>query len=409
MQVDNCNRVSNKSPYRWINLLAIVPIIIATETMWLSLAPISSVAEKFYEVSELSISLFSMSYMIMYILFCLPASWVVDKFGYRYSLIFGASITAIFSITRAVFADNFMIAIVSQFLIAIGQPFLLNISTKVSSNWFPIDERATATGILTMAQYIGFVVPMILAPYLVSSYDISTVFIVFSIIAVVSAIISIVFTKEKPKLPVDNEEIEREEISVKAIKKLFTNKAYRLVLFICFISMGIFNTLLTLIEKILMPRGITSVQAGIVGAIFIVAGIVGAVILPLISDKLKSRVKLLTIVIASLIPLYLGLTFLNTFMAVSIVAGIAGFAIMGAAPILFQHGSEVAYPIKEGTSLGLILLMGQISGVLFVYLFGILSKGSSVVLPMIMVVILTAIEVPFAIKMKESDVVEKGQ
>ncbi|MCM1990217.1 MFS transporter [Oceanirhabdus seepicola] len=114
----------NVSSYRWIILLAIVPIIISTEMMWLSLAPISSMAESFYGVSGMSIALFSMSYMIMYIIFSMPASWVVDKFGYRQSLIFGAVITAIF-------ADNYTIVLIAQFIIAIGQPFLLNISTKV--------------------------------------------------------------------------------------------------------------------------------------------------------------------------------------------------------------------------------------------------------------------------------------
>ena len=93
----------NVSPLRWIIILAIVPIIVSTEMMWLSLAPIASQAESFYGVSSLSIALFSMSYMIMYIIFSLPASWVVDKFGYRKSLIFGAVITAVFGVVRFLF------------------------------------------------------------------------------------------------------------------------------------------------------------------------------------------------------------------------------------------------------------------------------------------------------------------
>ncbi|WDV47187.1 MFS transporter [Clostridiaceae bacterium M8S5] len=393
--------------YRWVNLLMIVPIIIATETIWLTLAPISSLAKNFYGVTDLSISLFAMSYMIMYILFCIPASWVVDKFGYRYSLIIGGSITAIFSLTRAVFADNFMIAIISQFLIAIGQPFIINISTKVSSNWFPIDERATATGILTMAQYLGFVVPMIISPIVAENYGVPRVFMITAIISIISAIISVIFTKERPEIIMD-QDTQKDDISIKALKKLFVNKSYLLVLFICFISMGVFNTLLTLIEKILVPRGITSIQAGVVGAVFIVSGIVGAVILPIISDKSGLRVKILVIVISALVPLYLGLTYVSSFIFICVIASVAGFAIMGAAPILFQYGSEVAYPIREGTSLGLILLMGQISGVLFVYLFELLSTSKSVTFPMILIVIITAIEIPFARGMKESQLIDKG-
>lgn len=180
------------SSYRWIIILAIVPIIISTEMMWLSLAPISSIAEKYYGVSSMSVAMFATSYMIMYILFSMPASWVVDKFGYRYSLILGAVLTSVFALIRAIFADNYTIALISQFIIAIGQPFLLNISTKVPANWFPVSERSTAAGILIMAQYIGFVVPMVVAPTVAASSGVPKVFMLFAVIAIISAVIAIV-------------------------------------------------------------------------------------------------------------------------------------------------------------------------------------------------------------------------
>ena len=154
------------SAYRWIILAAIVPIIAATEMMWLSLAPISSQAAGFFKVSDMNIALFSMSYMIMYILFALPASWVIDRFGFRASLTIGALLTAVFGLARAYFIHDFALVLASQFLIAIGQPFLLNITTKVPANWFPVSERVTAAGLLTMAQYVGFALAMVLSPML---------------------------------------------------------------------------------------------------------------------------------------------------------------------------------------------------------------------------------------------------
>jgi FLVCR family MFS transporter 7 len=79
--------------------------------------------------------------------------------------------------------------------------------------------------------------------------------------------------------------------------------------------------------------------------------------------------------------------------------------VMGVAPILFQHGAEVAYPVKEGTSFGLILLMGQISGSLFVVLFDAIGKASgSIRIPMLIIVAATILEVPFTLKMKESQI-----
>lgn len=77
---------------------------------------------------------------------------------------------------------------------------------------------------------------------------------------------------------------------------------------------------------------------------------------------------------------------------------------MGVAPIMFQHGTEVTYPVKEGASFGLVLLMGQISGTLFVIIFNAVSSTAGpVVVPMLLLVVLSAVEIPFAFKMKESD------
>ena len=50
-----------------------------------------------------------------------------------------------------------------------------------------------------------------------------------------------------------------------------------------------------------------------------------------------------------------------------ISAFIMGFFLLSAGPIGFQYGAEIAYPAPEGTSNGLLLLMGQISGIAFIF------------------------------------------
>ncbi|MCM3626961.1 MFS transporter [Paenibacillus glycanilyticus] len=388
---------------KWIILLSIVPVIVSTEMMWLSLAPISSLAEDYYGVSSMSITLCSMSFMIMFILFSLPASWVIDKWGYKSSLLIGAGLTAVFGLLRAIFAENFTLVLIFQFILAIGQPFLLNIATKVASEWFPPQERSTAAGILTLAQYIGFIVPMALAPAIAEASGIPALFTWFAVVAVAAACLAAAFTPAKPPAP-RTVAASRQEVSrFESIRLLLANKSYFLILFISFISIGIFNTILTLLETILLPRGFSSEEAGLVGAVFIVAGIIGAVVLPILSDKYRIRAPFFIAAITLLIPAYAGLTFAEQTVPVAIIAGLAGFAIMGVAPILFQHGTEVAYPIQEGTSLGMILLMGQVSGIAFVYFFEVLNEAlNSIVWPMLLFVLLTAILLPVTLRIQES-------
>ncbi|MDO4545017.1 MAG: MFS transporter, partial [Bacillota bacterium] len=391
------------SPYRWVILFTTVPIIVATEMMWLTFSPIASIMEESYGVSNFAVNMLATSYMIMFIVFCIPASYVIDRFGFKASLLIGAVLTGVFGFTRAAFADSFTLVIVSQFLVAAGQPFLLNVTTKVAANWFPFEERATADGILTMAQYLGFAIPMVLSPMLAEAYDISFMLKIYAGVGIAAAALVILFSRERPKIAPPGPAAEKEDFSFSALKVLFKNKAYVLALAAAFISIGIFNTILTLIESILMPRGITSAQAGIIGAAFVIAGVLGAIILPIISDKVGKRIAFLVTAVALLVPLYLGLTLVTSYILLVIIAAVAGFSIMGVAPILFQHSSEVAYPAQEGTSLGMILLMGQISGTLFVLLFEAASSGfGTVTAPMLGLVILTVIEIPIVAKMRES-------
>lgn len=389
--------------YRWVVLFAVFPMIISTEIMWLSIAPVSSVAQQFYGVSATSIDLLSISYMIMFIAFSIPAAWAIDRFGFRPSLIVGALLTAVFGLTRAAFADSFTIVLIAQFLIALGQPFLLNISTKVPANWFPIEERSTAAGILTMAQYVGFAIPMLLSPILVESHGIPQMMWIYAAIACVSAVVSIALTRERPAVPPPGPAVEGETFSAAMFARLFRNGAYVRVLIVCFLSMGIFNTILTVLESILLPGGLTSAQAGVIGAVFVLAGVVGAVVLPIISDSRRVRIPFFVVALSLLTLAYLGFAFIDSFPVLVVIGAIAGFSIMGVAPILFQHGTEVAYPVREGTSLGLVLMAGQVSGILFVLMFeGLTAATSGPLVAMLAIVALTAAQVPIVRSMRES-------
>ncbi len=390
---------------RWLILAALVPIIIATEIYWLAFAPISSQVEAFFGVDELSITLFAMSYMFMYILLAIPASWVVDKYGFKASVTIGAVLMVIPAVLRYVFPQDYTLAIICQFAMAAAQPFLINISTKVPSNWFPIKERATASGILLMAQYTGLLIPMAFSAALFE-LGMKNMMGIFAIITVVAAAAALFFAKEKPAMMPGPAE-PKEDMNFKSIKALFKNRQYLIVLFIGFISIGLLNTLLSMIESILAPKGMMALS-GVAGVIFIVAGIVGAVVVPMFSDKIKKRMVLIKTGILSLSVLLALLAFIDQTVLVMIIYGVIGFLVMGLAPILFQHGAEAAYPSKEGTSFGMIMLMGQVSGLIFVLAFELISV-SSIIWSMLFLLFFAVIQLPVMFRMKETKLYLRGK
>jgi FLVCR family MFS transporter 7 len=389
---------------RWLMLALLIPIIVANELFWLTFAPIEKAACAFYNTSTMNIALFSISYMLMFIIFTMPASYVIEKYGYKVSVVIGTLLTVVFGAARYFFADSFIIVLIAQFLLAAGQPFLINISTKVSANWFPEKERSTAAGLLVMAQYLGFIAALIFSTILIEPLGMKNMLGIYALFALAVAIPAF-FAKEKPPAA-PGPEAPKESMRISTMLRLFKSKQFVLVLLIGFIAIGLFNTLMTKVDQIF---GTQETASWLIGVIFLASGIAGAVVLPIISDKLRSRTPFF---IAGTIFMALLIGFIAYFSGFGILAAasaVLGFVVMGLAPILFQHGAEVAYPIQEGASFGTIMLMGQVSGILFVVLFEIIqgAAGGAVVWPMIFLIALAVIQIPVAAMMKESAIIRQ--
>jgi len=152
--------------YRWVMLAAFMTIVAINQFLWITFAPITITAARYYAVSDLSIGLLSMSFMIVYIVISIPASWVIDTYGLRVAVGIGAALTGIFGLLRGLAAPNYTLVLMSQIGIALGSPFILNAMTTVAARWFPVRERATATGLSSLAIYLGILVGLLLTPYL---------------------------------------------------------------------------------------------------------------------------------------------------------------------------------------------------------------------------------------------------
>lgn len=251
----------------------------------------------------------------------------------------------------------------------------MNSMTKVAARWFPVNERATATGIATMAGYLGMIVAMILTPALAKSYGMGKMLMIYGYVAGACAVVFIVFSKERPPIPPGPGEDLINQFDLKDVKALLFNHDFKYLMISMFVVMGIFNAVMTWIEDMLVPKGVSADQAGLIGGIMIVVGLIGAVVLPSMSDKLRRRRPFLIWPIIATIPGFAGLTFFYDFKLLLVSAAVMGFFVMGMGPIAFQYGAEIAYPVPEGTSYGILMIMGQISGILFIYLMDALRSS----------------------------------
>ena len=146
--------------YRWLLLGAFMLAVFMNQALWITFAPITSVAAQAYATSDLMIALLSLCFMAVYIVLVLPAAWLIDTWGLRWSVTLGAALSGVFALTRGIFASNFTLVLVSQIGIAVGQPLVVGAMTKLAARWFRPEERATATGLGALAIYLGVLARM---------------------------------------------------------------------------------------------------------------------------------------------------------------------------------------------------------------------------------------------------------
>ena len=390
--------------YRWVVLLAFMLVVIMNQLLWITYAPITSSAAAYYQVSDLSIGLLSMCFMIVYIIISLPASWVIDTYGMRTAVGIGAVLTGVFGLLRGMAGTNYNLALLAQIGIAIGQPFILNAITKIAAKWFPVHERATASGLGTLAMYAGIFLGIAMTPYITIAFGIGKMLFIYGIISAVFALAFFALAKENPPTPPCSPEQEKRSLVFDGLKQALIKRQFILLMIIFFIGLGVFNAVTTWIENIVGPRGFSITQAGMTGGLMIVGGIAGALVIPALSDRYRKRVPFILLSLAGATIGLAGVTFATAYWLLLASAFTMGFFLLSAGPIGFQYGAEVTYPAPEGTTNGLLLLMGQISGIAFI--FGMDSFKSaatgSMTLPLIVLCCLMALSLLLSMFLKES-------
>jgi MFS family permease len=391
--------------YRWVVLVAFMLAAAFNQLLWITFAPITSSSASFYGVSVLSIGLLSLSFMAVYLVVSIPASWVIDTFGFRTAVGIGVVLTGVFGLMRGLVGSNYTLVLIAQIGIAVGQPFIINAVTKVAVRWFPLAERATASGLGSLAMYVGILGGLVLTPLLTLQVGIAKTLLFYGVGALVVAVVFLIVAREFPPSPLGPPEQEERALMFDGLKQALRKKDFILLMAIFFIGLGVFNAVTTWIEEIVRPRGFSITAAGNAGGLMILGGVIGAVVLPVLSDRYRRRVPFIILAVAGATLGLVGVTFATSIWLLFASSFVLGFFLLSSGPIGFQYGAEIARPTPEGTSNGMLLLMGQVSGIAFILgmdSFKVAATGSMT--PSLLVLIgLMVVGLVLATRLHESD------
>jgi MFS family permease len=388
-------------PYRWVVLTVWMFVNILMQVLWICYSPVSAQAAQVWGVSEFWVGFLAMSFMYVYVVMSLPASWVIDKYGFSFAVGLSGAVMGVAALVKGIFATNYTVVLICQVAMAVVQPLMVNSGTKLAARWFLINERATIVGVGSLGPFIGQAIGLMATPFLVLSLGFSSTFLWYGIVAAISAVLFIIFSRETPPTPAGYEE----RIPLTAgLKLVLKSVDFYLLAFGFFIVFAIWQGVPTWIEGITKVRGLTTTEAGTAGGVLMIAGVVGALLIPGISDRLRKRKPVLIAALLLSLPGVLGLTFLNGFFLVALSCAWLGIFLMGAIPLVLQYAVEVCYPAPEPASSGLLMIASQASVVAITIMGWNYTRTGTFTASLVGITVLLILSAVFLFKIKESTV-----
>jgi MFS family permease len=353
--------------YRWVVLAVYMYISALTQLYWLNFAAIETFIEERFSIPPSSVMWFTLVFPLVQVLLSMPAGMLIDRKGFKYGVGIGALFTGVFAMLRLVNTDSFTVLLISQIGIAIGQPFVLNGVTKLVVTWFPQKEEATAVGLGSLALLVGMMVGLGATPALVEFLGFKAMLLIYGALGVLGILLFFSLVKPHPATPPREVEAQQEITGWQGIRHILKMRDFVILGFIALVGIGVFNGLATWLEKILNElHQIPMTDAGIISAILVLSGIVGCIVIPLVSDKIMRRKPFLLLASAVGAVCIIALMVAKGY-AANMVNGIfLGFFLISALPIMLTMSAEITGARFAGISVGYLQLLGNAAAVAIV-------------------------------------------
>jgi predicted MFS family arabinose efflux permease len=363
-----------RRPGSWAVLGAYVALVAASHVLWISFAPVTGRAAAAFHTTNVAIGLLVSVGPLCSAALSIPAGAVADRCGYRTPLRWAGLATAAFAFLRPL-AGGLPLLLVLTVGLLIPQPFLINAVADLVNRHFPEAEAATATGVGTMAIFLGITIGLVVTPGLASAIGVRGSQVVY---AAGSLAALAVFWRLAPR-PVPDRLVAPEELPIRrALARVLRSPTQWKLSAALFLGFGCYLGITTWLEELLRPRGIDEAGAGLVAGMITIAGMAGSVALGAASDRSRRRTPFLVAGGVAAAPTLWLLGHLGSLGPLLAAAFVLGFFLLAALPIAIAVASEDPSlgPQVGSTAVGVMLLAGNLGGAVVVAALGGLQHAA---------------------------------
>ncbi|TNN52968.1 Feline leukemia virus subgroup C receptor-related protein 2 [Liparis tanakae] len=134
---------------RWLIVFLFSAYSLSNGYQWIQYGSISNIMMKFYGVDGFDIDWLSMVFMLTYIPFIFPVTWLLQKKGLRVTALLANVLNFAGAWIKVASAKSnlFGVTMFGQFVSALSQVFILGMPSRMASVWFGESEVSTACSI----------------------------------------------------------------------------------------------------------------------------------------------------------------------------------------------------------------------------------------------------------------------
>jgi predicted MFS family arabinose efflux permease len=345
----------------WPLVLCYAAVAGASQLLWLTYAPVTTAAAEHYDVSVTAIGWLANVFPLLYVVLAVPAGLALDRRPGP-ALGWGVALTAVGGVVRLC-GDSFGWALAGQLLVAVAQPFVLNAITGVVA---VLPERSRPTGIAigSGGLFLGMVVALG-AGAAVGGDHLVALMVGEAVVAVAAAAAFLLVRRSAPA-PVAVESTEPG-----ALRAVWTDLVLRRIAVLAFLGFGVFIGLVTWLQALLEPRGVSETEAGTIITVAVAVGAVGSMVVAAAFEDRGVEVLLLRLALVAAVAGCVLLAVASGVAVATVGAVLAVLALLTALPWLLSLCERRADD-SVASATALLWLAGNLGGLLVAVVVGAL-------------------------------------
>ncbi|QIW98698.1 hypothetical protein AMS68_004216 [Peltaster fructicola] len=365
---------------RFFGLAQLILLNIVISWNWLTFAPVSDLSAQWFDVSESVVNWMSTAFLFAFVAMTPITLLLLNKGGPAQAIRYASILVLIGSWVRygGSRSGSFGAAMFGQIIIGLAQPLVLSSPTRYSNLWFSDKGRVTATAVASLANPLGGALGQLIGPiWADNATQIPEMVVWTSTISTVVAVIGFLTPSAPPTPPSRTAAAEKLDL-IHGLRALSKNTVFFLLAIPFVVYVGLFNAISSLLNQIFQPYGFSDDDAGIGGAILIVAGLVAAAVASPIIDRTRLFLLAIRLLVPILAVIYVALIFMPQTQDLPgswIVLAALGAASFSLLPCALEYLAIVTHPVSPEISSTICWSLAQLSGAIFILIMDALKAG----------------------------------